>query len=462
MTRNEPSDRSAAARGFGALCEWAVDVRLADLPDAVRRRIVLVLGDNLAAMAAAGEEPELRAAHERVIRRGGPRDATIFRAGLPRVSMRDAAVSNGLASTWAELDDGYSKAPSHPGAYSQPALVATAEAEGHSVGAMLRAGVLAYEIGARLASTWRTVVPPVHPHALYNAPCAAAAVGLLRGYDVPTFTRALAGATTLVSPGPYAHATEGALVRNAWPAAGAQLGIDACEWAESGIGGIPESPFDVYAGSFGARTDAAALTDGLGTRWAVTESYHKHYACCQQAHAAIEALGTLVAAHPAIAGEDAIARIEVEVPEIALHLDHRDPPTTLAARFSLPHAIAGALVHGPTSPAAFARASLDDPRIRRLRRRVELAPYPDVKPWPLDRPGRVRLTLANGERLEATCEAAAGSPSRPMGEDALRRKIATLGAPVLPGLPAAIDRLLEGKVDDATPAARWIASFAGG
>lgn len=453
MTATHASDpvREASAAGFASLTAWAAGTRFTAIPAVARRRIALVIGDNLAAMLAAEDEPELRAAHEQAIRRSRVAESTLFRSGSARIDRREAALANGLASTWAELDDGYSKAPSHPGAYSQPALLAEAEAEGMSLETTLRAAVLAYEIAARIARTWSSVVPPIHPHALYNTPATAAAIGLARGFDGNRLLQALSAASTLVGPGPYAHAMEGALVRNAWPALGALAGMQVCDWAQAGIGGLATSPFDVYAGSFGAATHPAQLTERLGDTWAVCESYHKRYGCCQQAHAAIEAVETIVAAHPEAANPEEIAAIAVAVPEGALHLDSRDPPTTLAARFSLPHAVAAALVTGADRPEAFGADALRDPRIMRLRQLVTLEPYRDVKPWPLDRPGEVAIMLRSGARFEVTREAALGSPSRPMSESMLLEKIARLSARAAPALASAIETLAtQAERDDAS------------
>ena len=38
---------------------------------------------------------------------------------------------------------------------------------------------------------------------------------------------------------------------------------------------------------------------------------------------------------------------------------------------------------------AFTDSTLDDPAISDMRRRVRLVPYPDLRPWPNDRPARV-------------------------------------------------------------------------
>jgi len=49
------------------------------------------------------------------------------------------------------------------------------------------------------------------------------------------------------------------------------------EWAEAGISGIAEMPYDVFVGSFGTECDPDALTRGLGEQWAkVAPLSHKN------------------------------------------------------------------------------------------------------------------------------------------------------------------------------------------
>jgi 2-methylcitrate dehydratase PrpD len=85
-----------------------------------------------------------------------------------------------------------------------------------------------------------------------------------------------------------------------------------------------------------------------------------------------------------------------------------------------------------------------------------------VKPWPLDRPARVTLELDDGSSLSAYCEAALGSPARPLEADRVLRKIGELGARDAPGLAPAVIALREaidaGRLTPPT-AGEWIASF---
>ena len=51
----------------------------------------------------------------------------MFRGGRPRTDRISAAVANGLAGDWIELDEGFREVPCHAGVYVLPALLAEAE-----------------------------------------------------------------------------------------------------------------------------------------------------------------------------------------------------------------------------------------------------------------------------------------------------------------------------------------------
>jgi 2-methylcitrate dehydratase PrpD len=433
--------KAQVAARVGELCRWAAALELRAIPAPVLSHAVLVLGDNLAATISAADEPEVRAWHDRAVEARTSEQATIFRSGGPRVALAEAAVANGLAITWNELDEGYTKAAVHPGALSQPALLAAAEADGASVGVMLRAVVGAYEIGTRFARAWAGTLPRLHPHGTYNAVCAAAGVSLVRSASAEFLERALTAASTMVSPGPYSHPIEGALVRNAWPAAGAWLGVFACELARIGVGGLPGGPYDVFDCGFGAPSRPAELTEGLGADWTITAGYHKTFAACHHSHAAMEALDELREKHPEVRGGEAIEEIVVAGSDMAFNFSNAAPETTLAAKFSIPHAVAGTVAYGSASPRIFSAEGLHDPRIASLRARVRLEKLAHVKPWPYNRPAEVTVRLRGGGSLSASCEAALGSPSRPLSTEQVLAKIRALSERTAPGLAGAVIEL---------------------
>ena len=461
-TTKDAAVKGQVAAGLASLCAWAAGLKLTDIPARTLSQAVLVLGDNIAAALSAGDEPELRAYHEQLVATRTALQATLFRRGAPQVAMIDAAVGNGLAITWNELDDGYTRTAVHPGALSQPLILAAAEAGNLSMAETLRATVGAYEIGTRFARAWPGTLPRLHPHGVFNAVCSAAGLALLRGAGAAELLRALTAAATMVSPGPYSHPIEGAMVRNAWPAAGAWLGMFACDMARLGIAGTPGGPYDVYSLGLGAPAKPPELTEGLGTDWTICDGYHKLYGACHHSHAAMEALESLMAQHPALRGGATVKSVLMEGSAMAMIFNNNAPETTLGAKFSIPHAVAATLAHGADAPGNFLDQSLRDETIIALRERVSMAQLPDVKPWPLDRPARVTLELQDGSRLSATCEAALGSPARPLDAERVLRKISALSARDAPGLAGAVANLrgaIEADAFAPITCRAWVSAF---
>jgi 2-methylcitrate dehydratase PrpD len=432
-----------------ALLAWAAACTWRDIPDRVRRRARWVLADDLAAMAAAAAEPEVDAYRRLVEARRSNREATIVGPGMPKTDRWQAASANGVAITWCELDEGFRLATCHAGAYAVPALLAEADVAELTLADVLKCLVVSYECVTRFATCFRSQTPKVHTHALWSPVGAAAAVSLARGYDAGQMFAAVTAATTLGSLGPRPHLVEGVLVRNGWAAAGAVAGMQCADWAACGIGGASSSAPAVYRDILGSEVHADALTDGLGVRWAVDSGYHKLYACCQHGHSAVEAILDL-RQHAPIA-VDAIESIEAFTHPLAYTLSNARPETGLGARFSMPHMIAASLVYGSADPASFTPAALADPRVARLRDRVRLRRYEGDMTPPFDRPARIVISLANGERRIAECRSARGGPDRPLGDAELRDKIDRLSRPVLPGLVHLVD-VVDGEEDRPWPA----------
>jgi len=439
----EASARALAGERMRALVSWAAGAKSDAIPDSVLRRAALVLADNLAATLAAESEPEVQAAHAYLSERATLKEATVFNRAATRVDRYSAAVANGAAATWCELDEGYRLAPAHAGAYILPALLAEAEATGTSTEAVLRALTLSYEIVGRCAQAFPFASMTVHPHAAFGTLGAAAGIALLRGYDADALLAAVSAGATMGFAGPYRHAIDGALVRNLWTGMSAWAGMQAADLAPLGFGGIAESTYDVFVGCFRTTAEPTALTVELGEHWAIANGYHKLFACCQYAHSAVEAslvLGEKLGA--ARRDSSDIAEIVVETHPRGLTLTEAAPPTVLSAKFSMPHAVAAVAARGTGGQDAFSRDTLDDPEIARLRNVVRLKPYEPIAPWPKDRPGRVTWHLSNGEVWTEAVENARGGADQPFSTDELIDKIDTLTRAVFPAMPGTLRRLI--------------------
>ena len=427
--------REACGRRFVELCAWAAVASLDDLPGGVRQRASLILADDIAAVVAASTEPEVAAIQTELARSSGsPAAATLLGRTALRVDRYTAAAGNGLAICWSELDEGYRLVACHAGAYIIPALIAEAEAMGARTADVIASLAIAYEVTARIAHAFPAQPLRVHPHGAFAPLGAAAGVARLRGYASKEFAAALSTAMSMSHAGPYSHAPAGALARNAWTATGAWAGYRAADWARLGIGGLPETIYDVMATCYGHDAFPDRLSGELGTTWAVSSGYHKMIACCQYAHSAVEATLRLRAEVPALTDPANIAAIVVATHPMGETLVTAEPDTALAGKFSMLHAVATTAVHGSAGASAFARGSLSDPRVAALRRRIRLVAHEDLKPWPKDRPARVEVTLTDGSRRAVSIDSARGGPDDPFSEAELRDKIAALTGELYPAM----------------------------
>lgn len=439
--------RATSAREMPALLDWAT--RLPEVPEAALRRAVLVLFDDIAAMAGAAAEPECQRVLARLGAAGGAAEASVFPSPGARTDRRSAAQRNAIAANWLELDEGYRTTPCHAGLYLLPALLAEAEAAGTSLAELLRLIALGYEVITRVARAFVQQPAVMQSHGRFAALGAAVAVALHRRLSAQQAMDAASAAVTLITPSPRNHLALGALVRNVWAAVGAQSGLLAVELADAGITGDPGSFFDVYCTVLRGRFEAGALTEGLGEGWAILDGYTKIYACCQHLHAAVEAVLELHAGAVA-KGLGNLVAIEVATHELALPLQNLAPHNTLSAKFSMAHALAAALTAGEAGAAAFASDGIADPRLDALRRKVAMRPWPGPHhPAPNDRPAHVLLRFADGAALEATCLSARGGADRPFPDATRLGKIAALTAPLYPrlgGIAAALVALPEAQM----------------
>lgn len=447
----DPALRAATAQGLHELVKWAASPAAREIPLAARRKAALVLADNLASIIAAQGEPEVMRVQEQLLAEGGAQQATVFRKGLPRTGRVSAALANGIAGSWCELDEGYRLAPCHAGLYVIPALLAEAEVLGLTTGELVDAMALSYEITGRIARCWVFPQLTLHPHPQTAAIGGAAAVAACRRFDAPRMHAALTAAATLITAGSFSHAVNGALVRNVWSSVGTANGMRAADWSGLGIGGMDDGPWSVYTELLGQAPNPVALTQALGEEWAVANGYHKIHACCQSTHSAVEAAVQARAALPAGAGIDDIAEIH-----LATHrpgMSNKEPGTSLAGKFSFDHVLATTLVHGHAGAEAFGAHTLADPRIARLRRGVHLSRFEPPLPRPHDRPARLRLLLRDGREVHAECLSARGGPDRPFEPNVIHDKIAALAGTLSPRL--ADDLLALCDLPAALLARRW-------
>jgi 2-methylcitrate dehydratase PrpD len=450
--RNDQSARAGTIEGMRVLARWAASADARRLPEAVRRRAALILLDDIGAIVAGSVEPQVAATRAGFVRSAGAAEATVFAPGAPRLDRYSAAGANGLAAAWCELDEGYRAVPCHAGAYLLSAILAEAETGAASVADVLDVIAVAYEVTIRIAHAFPFVPLNVHPHAAFATIGAAAGAAIARRLSAEQVLSAVTGAASMSFAGPFNHAPKGALIRNAWTSAGAWIGLRAADWAEAGIGGLAETPYDVFAVCFGTEARPELLADGLGAAWGVSSGYHKIFACCQYAHSTVEASLKL---HARLGGRaaDTLREIVVETHPLGLTLTTVEPETVLAAKFSMPHAAAAVARLGTGGQSAFSSAALHDPAIAELRRQVRLQPLTLIGAPPNDRPARVTWRFNDGSEWSEACESARGGSDQPFDDATLLAKLSENTATVFPAMRAPLEAILA--ADPAALARGW-------
>jgi 2-methylcitrate dehydratase PrpD len=206
-----------------------------------------------------------------------------------------------------------------------------------------------------------------------------------------------------------------------------------------GFTGLEDGPSDVYGTLLADAFDGAAAISGIDglarsdaerEPYRIEQNYFKLHACCRFNHFALDALMELRRVHRLDAA--AVGKVEIVTIPFAVRMSEPAPATSLAARFSIPWAVAAALVLGRTDPSAFDETALADARIRDLARRVVIATDPAMSPRRADTPtARVRVMLRDGRTLEETTTVVRGDALSPVPRDEITAKFLALASPVL-------------------------------
>lgn len=413
------------------LVEWsrfAAGLRFEDIPAEVVARAGLVLLDTLGAIAAGAQEPEMVALTRRMAElhgTGGITTAVI--GGRTRLALPAAAFLNGTAGTMLELDEGNQYCRGHPAVHVVPAALAAADRRAASGRALVRALVLGYEIGARIgiASTLRVTM---HPHGTWGTVGAAVAAAALAGAEAATMRETINVASTLGLATSRRTMLQGGTVRNAYAGVSNQLGLTAVELVGAGFVGEPDGVATVFGTVAADDFRPGEMTRELGSRWEIARNYFKRHAACRYTHGALDALGAILAETGPVAPDD-VAALEVDTYVWAAQLDDPSPRNMLAAKFSLPFALATLIVSGSTGIASFREPARADAATRALAARVTVREDPAfTAALPALRPARVTLTLRDGRRVQRAVTTNRGDTEAPYPTEEVVAKFSELAS----------------------------------
>ncbi|MBI2872244.1 MAG: MmgE/PrpD family protein [Chloroflexi bacterium] len=412
------------------LCRFLAETRYEDLPAEVRQRASAVFMDTVGVIIAGSLEPEATALSQRLAGdNAGP--STVLRPGFPQAQPQAAALLNGTAGVFLELDEGH-RPTGHPGVHVVPPVLALAEETGAGGRQMLEAVVLGYEVTIRLA--WAcNLVPGIHPHGSLSATGAAVAAARLLGFDAGRTRHALNMAACLALAPPFSAALEGATVRNVYSGMGAHNAVLVARMVESGFTGLRDGVGEVFSKYIATGFNPQRMVEGLGKTYEIATNYFKLHAACRHCHAPLDALAR--ALNGGRLRPDEVDHITVASHYAAAACSRPDPQNPLAAKFSIPFAIATAIVQGHTGVSAFQQAAVDNPATRALARRVSVVVDEGLaRRWPQENPARVKVVLKDGQSLTGEVDYPRGEmASAPGFQEEVRSKFLALTEPVFRG-----------------------------
>ncbi len=431
---NEASDYLASLSDF--VCATCYQ----RLPPAAVDRARWVIADSLAVIAAGMQAPEMQAFAARYLKPRTGDGAWVIGAGR-RARRFDAALLNGAAGTWFELDEGNVHASGHPGIQLVPAVLAYAQEEGASGADILLATVLGYEVSSRIARSAR-MKSSVHPHGTWGVIGAAVGVGCLAQLTAPQMRETINIAATMGMTASYGTLHEGATVRNIYSGHSNMMGQTAVVLAQSGFTGENDGVQAIYGQLLSDGFDTARALSGLGTEWLFLDSYFKLHPTGRAVHSAIDALQDALAKVPAGRIEAAsVERIDVTAYRKTAVMAQKNVRSSFGAKFSVPFALATLIRHGRSGLDAFGDAAVADPVVQALCQRVHLAEEASyTSEYPRRQLCDVRIVLRDGSVLAGHTERMKGEPENPYGPEELGQKYRELTVPIWG--QARADRLL--------------------
>ena len=417
------------------LAGLAAGTRFDDLSPATVAAARAVTLDTLGAILAGSRLAENARLADLAAERSGSRAATLVGRGRKAEPML-AALANGTAGVALEMDEGNRWGGGHPAIHVLPATLAVAEELGVDGRRFIEALVAGYEVTSRLGGASQ-VRPNVHSHGTWGTAGAAVAVARLRGHDASAIRTVINLATSMSPANSWQPCFEGATIRNLYPGRSNMQGILAAHLLACGYTAVHDAPSDLYGTILGERFDQDAVVDGLSAddrvaaEYRIERNYFKFHACCLYNHPVLDAVHSLV--HAEGFSVDDVQRIRVTSLPFVTRMADPAPVNMLAAKFSVPHAVAAALVKGTTDVSAFQDTVREDSRVRELAARVEVSgdATMSLRGGP-DRPtARVSVELGDGRVLTREAAIVHGDAANPRPRHELEAKFRELASDAL-------------------------------
>jgi len=411
-----------------SLSRFAHGNTLDSIPPEVRERAKYLILDAVG-IAYASSTYEFARTTMRALASLGTGDGAVI--GFPeRLTLRDAVLMNGALIHGLDFDDTHLTGVVHATASCFPCALGMAAHLGRTGSDLLAAYVLGMETAARIGAVAKGELNQVgfHPTGVVAAFAAALIAGRLHGLAPEQLTMAQ-GIVLSMASGTREYSADGAWTKRLHPGWAGAAGITAAALAKEGFSGpraAYEGRFGLFATHLGAAAagcDLGAATARLGEKWELMQVALKPFPACQLNIACIDAAIAIATRHPV--DPKNVAKIHALIPQHAVKIvcepieSKRRPGNSYAAQFSIPYAVACALIHrrfGLTEVEKYR-----DPEILALADKVGYGVDP-ASGYPKHFSGEVIVTMKDGRTFAHREPVNRGAAERPMSSDEIVSK----------------------------------------
>ena len=402
------------------------------LPAEVAEHAKHHLLDTLAAMISGSQLLPGQAALRYASTHAGKGTATVVGSALTAAA-GDAALANGVMAHADETDDSHNASRSHPGCSVVPAAFAAGEELGIDGVRLLRAVVLGYDIGTRVAMAMGgadfSYDSSLSTHSIAGTFGSAAAAACTAGLDARQM-RWVLDYTAQQSSGIVAWRRDTDHIEKAFVFGGmpARNGVASALLVRSGWNGVDDifSGADNFFVAYAPKAQPERLVEKLGERYEIAQTDIKKWTVGSPIQGPLDALEAIRGNRPFAADEVQSVLVRL-APSVGKVVDNREMPD-----ICLQHMIAVMLMDRTVSfHAAHDKPRMQDAAVLRQRAKVKLLPDGELAKLLPVRVTVVEIELKNGTRLSERVTAVRGTPRNPMTRVEVIDKTRDLIAPVL-------------------------------
>jgi 2-methylcitrate dehydratase PrpD len=422
-------------------------LKLEDVPQGVVDKAKLVFLDTLGVALASSTMDFGRMVMNVAQKLGGAPASRLIGSPL-KVAAANAVLANGTLAHGLDYDDTLEEAIVHTGCCAGMTALAVGEELRASGKAVLEAAIAGTEVMCKvgLVAPGKFHARGFHPTALCSTFGAAAAAGKLHGLEPAQWSDAF-GLCGSQSSGIIEYLADGSWTKRLHPGWSAHGGVIATMLSREGFRG----PATVFEGTHGFYRSFGGVNEypfeklsELGRTWEIPKLTFKSYPCGSISHPYMDCALTLrqkYAIAPAQIAEIVCRTAEGPVHRLWEPLEQkRTPPTSYAAKFSLPFSIAVMLIRGRAGLEEFSDDAIRDAEILSLAKKVRYELDPTID-YPRHFSGHVKIKLADGTVLEENQPHPRGGLESPLPPEEIEQKFRANARLALPA--EKVDRIVD-------------------